>query len=419
MGRPYGRAAALPSGARTNFAAAAPPSGGGRSRPTGGCARAIPAVASGHVPSPARGPAARRAARGRDRRGARRLDAHHRRPRHQRGRRDRRGCRTDLPPPRAGGELRRAVRDRGGLDRDRLRLGAGPVRRVHRHPRRGLRPRPARARPPSADRVRQRAGDPRGARRLRLGARLHRRGRHGTGVDLPRGRVRCGRRGAAAGTARGRVRRPARPRGRDRRARADRARAARRDRPRRQRHGRAGAGRGARARGRAARGAGGAGGDRGHRPRGGRRDAPAARRAAPERRGDGVRAAAVAGRARRAGDAVREAGLPVELEIVGDPVAAAAGRRPQRVPDRAGGADERAQARRRRRGRASSSATRADAVELEVSDDGAGAPTLRGRRHGLVGMRERVALYGGDLQAGRRARRAAGRVRARLPLGAA
>jgi signal transduction histidine kinase len=60
----------------------------------------------------------------------------------------------------------------------------------------------------------------------------------------------------------------------------------------------------------------------------------------------------------------------------------------------------------------------ADAVELEVSDDGPGATDAPGTGHGLVGMRERVALYGGDLQAGRRGD-GGWALRARLPLGAA
>jgi signal transduction histidine kinase len=47
-----------------------------------------------------------------------------------------------------------------------------------------------------------------------------------------------------------------------------------------------------------------------------------------------------------------------------------------------------------------------DQLELEIADDGAGAPApVAGGGHGLAGMRERVALYGGRLDAGRRAER--------------
>ena len=43
-----------------------------------------------------------------------------------------------------------------------------------------------------------------------------------------------------------------------------------------------------------------------------------------------------------------------------------------------------------------------DSLELEIIDDGAGAPSTRsGSGHGLVGMRERVALYGGRFDADR------------------
>jgi signal transduction histidine kinase len=42
-------------------------------------------------------------------------------------------------------------------------------------------------------------------------------------------------------------------------------------------------------------------------------------------------------------------------------------------------------------------------VELEIADDGPGIPGGDGMGHGLVGMRERVALYGGTIQAGPRA----------------
>jgi len=98
-------------------------------------------------------------------------------------------------------------------------------------------------------------------------------------------------------------------------------------------------------------------------------------------------------------DQVREAGLPVELSVEGDPVELApgvdlsayrivqealtnalkhAGPASARVVVRYGG------------GR----------LDLEVSDTGPGGSAGRSAGHGLLGMRERVALYGGDLEAG-------------------
>ena len=60
---------------------------------------------------------------------------------------------------------------------------------------------------------------------------------------------------------------------------------------------------------------------------------------------------------------------------------------------------------------------RADAVEVTVSDRGRGPADARlaGGGHGLVGMRERVRMYGGELDAGRR-RGGGFRVSVRLPL---
>ncbi len=63
---------------------------------------------------------------------------------------------------------------------------------------------------------------------------------------------------------------------------------------------------------------------------------------------------------------------------------------------------------------------RPDALELEVTDDGAGASNghRNGVGHGLVGMRERTALYGGELHVGPRGDGAGFAVRVRLPVSA-
>jgi signal transduction histidine kinase len=53
-------------------------------------------------------------------------------------------------------------------------------------------------------------------------------------------------------------------------------------------------------------------------------------------------------------------------------------------------------------------------LEVEVVDDGKGSAAARGNGHGLIGMRERVGLYGGELTTGATADGFA--VRARFPL---
>jgi signal transduction histidine kinase len=102
---------------------------------------------------------------------------------------------------------------------------------------------------------------------------------------------------------------------------------------------------------------------------------------------------------------VREAGLPVELEVEGERtelplgIELSAYRIVQEALTNAlkHAGDARATVR---------VSYSPDQLELEVADDGVGGPArVAGGGHGLAGMRERVALYGGRLDAGRRPER--------------
>ena len=124
-------------------------------------------------------------------------------------------------------------------------------------------------------------------------------------------------------------------------------------------------------------------------------------------------------------DDVRAAGVPVTLHVEGDGRPRPRRRRAVRLPGRAGGADQRDQARRHadpcrrdgplparvagRRGR------RRRARPGGAAGNGADAPA-DGSGHGLVGMRERVEVWGGELSVGP-APGGGYRVRARLPYG--
>lgn len=59
---------------------------------------------------------------------------------------------------------------------------------------------------------------------------------------------------------------------------------------------------------------------------------------------------------------------------------------------------------------------RPDELLIEVRDDGSGPAGGNGHGHGLAGMRQRVALYGGAHELGTSDHRGF-RVRARLPVG--
>jgi signal transduction histidine kinase len=110
----------------------------------------------------------------------------------------------------------------------------------------------------------------------------------------------------------------------------------------------------------------------------------------------------------------REAGLPVDLRIEGNPV-----QLPPGVDLTAYRLVQEALTNTMKHARASSAEVVVrygdDDVELTISDDGIGSVDGVSGGHGLVGMRERVSVYGGELEAGPRAG-GGFRLRARLPV---
>jgi signal transduction histidine kinase len=112
---------------------------------------------------------------------------------------------------------------------------------------------------------------------------------------------------------------------------------------------------------------------------------------------------------------VRAAGMPVELRVEGEPVSLPPGvdlSAYRIVQEALTNALKHA-------GPARATVTvryQRHELQLEIADSGRGAANGSGGGHGLVGMRERVALFGGELEA--RSRAGAGyAVQVRLPLG--
>jgi len=110
---------------------------------------------------------------------------------------------------------------------------------------------------------------------------------------------------------------------------------------------------------------------------------------------------------------VRDAGLPVELAIEGEPTELPPGidlSAYRIVQEALTNALKHA-------GPATARVTLRygeDSLELEIADDGSGSAAGNGGGHGLVGIKERVAMLGGEVEAGGRV--AGGyTVRARLP----
>jgi signal transduction histidine kinase len=96
---------------------------------------------------------------------------------------------------------------------------------------------------------------------------------------------------------------------------------------------------------------------------------------------------------------VTRAGLPRAPAPGRRDVRAPPRHRPVGVPDHPGGAHQRAQARTGQPGRRDGPLLPRE-LQIEVRDDGRGAGVTNGHGHGLVGVRERVKIYGGQMTAG-------------------
>jgi signal transduction histidine kinase len=97
-------------------------------------------------------------------------------------------------------------------------------------------------------------------------------------------------------------------------------------------------------------------------------------------------------------DEVGRAGLPVELHVEGAPVVL-----PRGLDLSAYRIVQEGLTNALKHARASDADVtvryRPDVLEIEVRDNGEGAVTTDGLGHGLVGIRERVKIYGGDMTA--------------------
>ena len=98
-------------------------------------------------------------------------------------------------------------------------------------------------------------------------------------------------------------------------------------------------------------------------------------------------------------DEISRAGLPVELHIDGEPVPL-----PRGIDLSAYRIVQEGLTNALKHARASDADVtvryRPDELEIEVRDNGLGSSTTDGLGHGLVGVRERVRIYGGEMTAG-------------------